>query len=76
MKRLELLAGLCLLQWYRSPRRSSPESCTWFHPTHPVSAITEHAGLRTLFVELRRLGYEDGRNVTVERSTAIASCGR
>lgn len=43
-----------------------------FHPTQPVSFLTEHGGsanFRTLFEELRRLGYEEGRNLTVERYT-------
>src|SRR5262245_15103845 len=41
-----------------------------FHPTNPPSAKSEHGGLtmwQALFRELRRLGYEEGRNLKVER---------
>jgi hypothetical protein len=57
MKRLELLAGLCPVAVVPLASVQQPGELylvAIFHPTHPVSAITEHAGLRTLFVELRR----------------------
>src|SRR5262245_24709417 len=52
--------------------RAKMSRITLFHPTHPHSAMSEHGGLtmwQALFQELRRLGYEEGRNLTVERYT-------
>src|SRR5262249_11429938 len=42
-----------------------------FHQTDPVTAISERGSQprRILFEELRRLGYEEGRNLTIERYT-------
>ena len=40
------------------------------HPSHPVSDLTENSGLnyyREFFLELRRLGYIEGKNLVVER---------
>jgi putative ABC transport system substrate-binding protein len=40
------------------------------HPSHPVTELTETSSLlyyRAFFDELRRLGYIEGRNLTVER---------
>ena len=75
MKRREVLASLLLAAgappaWAQQPGRMYRIAI--FHPTTPVSALTEHSGgawWRALFVELRRLGYEEGRNLTVERYT-------
>src|SRR4051812_40988432 len=40
------------------------------HPSHPTSELTENGGIpyyRVFFEELRRLGYVEGRNLTVSR---------
>jgi putative ABC transport system substrate-binding protein len=40
------------------------------HPSHPVSDLTENSGLnyyREYYLELRRLGYIEGKNLVVER---------
>ena len=40
------------------------------HPSHPVTELTETSSLlyyRAFFDELRRLGYIEGRNLTIER---------
>ena len=40
------------------------------HPSHPVTEITESSSLayyRAFFDELRRLGYVDGQNLSIER---------
>src|SRR5262249_19490186 len=69
--------GFCLLLWCRSGgRSSSPGKHTglpFSHSALPVSALSQHTGFpqwRTLFEELRRLGYEEGRNLTIERYRA------
>ena len=75
MKRRDVLASLLLAAgappaWAQQPGKMYRIAI--LHPTHPVSAMTEHSGMawwRALFVELRRLGYEEGRNLTVERYT-------
>src|SRR5262249_31378358 len=40
------------------------------HPSNPISDMTDTAGYRELFQELRRLGYVEGRNLLVERYSA------
>jgi putative tryptophan/tyrosine transport system substrate-binding protein len=40
------------------------------HPSHPVTELTESSSLayyRAFFDELRRLGYVDGQNLSIER---------
>ena len=40
------------------------------HPSHPIAVLSETGGLahfRAFFEELRRLGYEEGQNLVVER---------
>jgi putative tryptophan/tyrosine transport system substrate-binding protein len=40
------------------------------HPSHPVASLTETSfspGIRALFIELRRLGYIEGKNLLIER---------
>jgi len=39
-------------------------------PSGPVSYLTEAGPLQPLFQELRRLGYVEGQNLTVERRSA------
>jgi len=50
-------------------QRGSPRIAI-FHLSHPVAELTETSSLpyyRAFFDELRRLGYIEGRNLTVER---------
>src|SRR4051794_37310003 len=45
----------------------------WFHPSNPVSLLTDNSGFphyRAFFEELRRLGYVEGTNLVVERYSA------
>ena len=40
------------------------------HPSHPVTSLTETSfspGIRAIFIELRRLGYIEGKNLLIER---------
>jgi putative ABC transport system substrate-binding protein len=75
MKRRDLLAGLLPvavvpLAWAQQPGKIYRVALV--HPSHPPSLMSEHGGLsyyQALFQELRRLGYEEGRNLAVERHT-------
>jgi putative ABC transport system substrate-binding protein len=76
MKRRDLLAGLlpvavAPVAWAQQPGRMYRIALV--HPSYPVSLMAEHGGLsfwQVLFQELRRLGYEEGRNLKVERFSA------
>jgi putative ABC transport system substrate-binding protein len=76
MKRRDLLAGLlpvavAPLAWAQQPGKVYRMAIV--HPSYPVSLMAEHGGLsfwQVLFQELRRLGYEEGRNLQVERYSA------
>jgi putative ABC transport system substrate-binding protein len=40
------------------------------HPSHPAASLTETSfspGVRAIFIELRRLGYIEGKNLLIER---------
>src|SRR5262245_54722632 len=73
MKRRDLLAGLLPVAAASLARAQQPGEMyriAIFHPTAPVSAMSDHSGLpwwEALYEELRRLGYEEGRNLSVER---------
>jgi len=75
MKRRDLLAGLlpvavAPLGWAQQPGKTY--RVAMFHPTESHLAMSENGGLsmwQALFKELRRLGYEEGRNLSVERYT-------
>src|SRR5215475_15819846 len=76
MKRRDLLAGL--LSAAVAPLAGAQQTgkiyrLAIFSSALPVSALsqyTEHPQWRTLFERLRRLGYEEGRNLTIERYSA------
>jgi putative ABC transport system substrate-binding protein len=73
MKRRDLLAGLlpvAVAPLARAQQAGKMYRIAIFHPTQPVLYLSEQGGLpwwRALHEELRRLGYEEGRNLTVER---------
>jgi len=75
MKRRDLLAGLLPVAVVPLAGAQQPGKMyrvAMFHPTHSYSTMSEHGGStswRALFEELRRLGYDEGRNLTVERYT-------
>jgi putative tryptophan/tyrosine transport system substrate-binding protein len=58
-----------LAAWAQQTQRGSYR-IAMLHPSHPVTELTENSSLpyyRAFFDELRRLGYIEGRNLTVER---------
>src|SRR5262245_53328021 len=76
MKRRYLLAGLLPVASAPLALAQQQPGKTYrvalFHPTHPLSAMSESGGLtmwQALFQGLHRLGYEEGRNLKVERYT-------
>src|SRR5262245_52449382 len=75
MKRRDLLAGLLPVAVVPLAGAQQPGRMyrvAMFHPTNSQLAMSEKGGLsmwQALFNELRRLGYEEGRNLTVERYT-------
>ena len=77
MKRRDLLAGLLPVAVTPPLARAQQPGKIYriavVHPSHPPSFMSEHGGLsfwQSLFQELRRLGYEEGRNLKVERYSA------
>jgi len=76
MRRREFLAGLLLAaaspaSW--AQQRATPPRIVIFHPAIPASLLTETGGgtaWRAFFGELRRLGYIEGQNLIIERSSA------
>src|SRR5262245_25423977 len=76
MKRRSLLAGLLTVAVAPLAGAQQPGKVyriVLVRRSGPPSIMSEHGGLtqwRTLFEELRRLGYEEGRNLTVERYSA------
>jgi putative tryptophan/tyrosine transport system substrate-binding protein len=76
MRRRELLAGVLLAaatpaSW--AQQRATPPRIAIFHPAIPASLLTETGGgtaWRAFFGELRRLGYIEGQNLIIERSSA------
>src|SRR6476659_7187965 len=58
-----------LAAWAQQTQRGSHRIAI-LHPSHPVAELTETSSLsyyRAFFDELRRLGYIEGRNLTIER---------
>src|SRR5437763_11125421 len=76
MQRREFTAGLLLAAATRpawAQQRATPPRIAIFHPAIPASLLTETGGgtaWRAFFGELRRLGYIEGQNLIVERSSA------
>jgi putative tryptophan/tyrosine transport system substrate-binding protein len=55
-------------------RSATQHRIAFFHPAIPTTLMTEAGGgsaWRAFFVELRRLGYVEGKNLTVERYSAL-----
>src|SRR4051812_25123628 len=75
MRRREFTAGLLLTAATlpaRAQQRPIPRIAL-FHPAIPASLLTETGGgtaWRAFFGELRRLGYIEGQNLIIERSSA------
>jgi len=76
MRRREFLAGVLLAAATRASsaqQRTTPPRIAIFHPAIPASLLTETGGgtaWRAFFGELRRLGYIEGQNLIIERSSA------
>ena len=78
MKRREFIAvaGGAAATWPLTARAQLPTTrhrIAVFHPAIPANLITETGGgsaWRAFFSELRRLGYVEGENLTVERYSA------
>ena len=72
MRRLLLALGLTLLTIASATSQTSGRvyRMAIISPTGPVSDLTEAGRLRVLFQELRRHGYVEGQNLTVERRSA------
>jgi putative ABC transport system substrate-binding protein len=76
MRRREFLAGVVLAAATPASlaqQRATPPRIAIFHPAIPASLLTETGGgtaWRAFFGELRRLGYIEGQNLIVERSSA------
>jgi putative ABC transport system substrate-binding protein len=66
-----LLAGLLVPSMAaRAQHSGTRRRIAFFHPAIPVTLMTETGGgsaWRAFFSELRRLGYVEGQNLTVER---------
>src|SRR5258706_15094624 len=75
MRRREFTAGLLFAAAIRpaqAQQRTLPR-ISLFHPAIPASLLTETGGgtaWRAFFGELRRLGYTEGDNLIIERSSA------
>jgi putative tryptophan/tyrosine transport system substrate-binding protein len=73
MKRREFLGGVLFAAMMRSGQAQTPANVHHIaivHPSNLVSEMRETGGAppyRALFGELRRLGYVEGQNLTVER---------
>jgi len=76
MKRRDLLAGLLPVAVAPLARAQQPGKIyriAMVHPSNPPSVMSETGGVsfwQAMFQELRRLGYEEGRNLKVERYSA------
>jgi putative tryptophan/tyrosine transport system substrate-binding protein len=74
MRRRDLLAGLLLATEMRVAVHARPSGevsrIAVLHPSAPVADISEtgdHPYFPVFFQELRRLGYNEGRNLVVDR---------
>jgi putative ABC transport system substrate-binding protein len=87
MKRREFIAGLSgaaasVSLWPLAARAQQAAKMKRIAIVHPnidlgdLSITSEHLGYRTLFEELRRRGYSEGRNLVVERYSAAGQTGR
>jgi putative ABC transport system substrate-binding protein len=87
VKRREFIAGLggaatSASLWPLVARAQQPAKMKRIAIVHPnidvsdLSITSEHLGYRTLFEELRRRGYSEGRNLVVERYSAAGQTGR
>jgi len=83
MKRREFIAGLAgTATWSLTVRAQQPAKMKRIAIVHPnidvsdLSITSEHLGYRTLFEELRRRDYGEGRNLVVERYSAAGQADR
>src|SRR5262245_49930495 len=76
MKRRDLLAGLLPVAVAPLAGAQQPGKIyriAIVHPSNPLSVMSEKGGVNfwhAMFQELRRVGYEEGRNLKVERYSA------
>src|SRR5215213_11005237 len=72
MRRILLALSLTLLMVTSAPSQTSGRvyRMAIIAPAGPVSNLTETGNLSVLFPELRRLGYVEGQNLTIERRSA------
>src|SRR5258707_7119566 len=76
MRRREFTAGMLLaaVPWSaRAQQRAAKHRIAIFHPAIPTTLLTEMGGgsaWRAFFSQLRRLGYVEGENLTIERYSA------
>src|SRR4051812_11983254 len=76
MRRREFTAGVLMFAAARPARaqqRATQRRIALFHPAIPAALLTETGGgtaWRAFFGELRRLGYVEGQNLVIERSSA------
>src|SRR3954453_16132560 len=77
MRRREFTASLLLaaaaMQSALAQPRATPARMALFHPALPTTLLTETGGgsaWPAFFLELRRLGYVEGRNLIIERYSA------
>src|SRR3954466_3629331 len=78
MKRREFITmlGGAAAAWPHAARAqpsATQHRIAFFHPAIPTTLMTETGGgsaWRAFFAELRRLGYVEGKNLTVERYSA------
>ena len=74
MKRRQFIGGVFVAATMGQPRAETAKSyrIAIFDPITPVEVMNEEAGpqyplWRPLFTELRRMGYAEGKNLTIER---------
>jgi len=75
MRRRDFTAGLVFAVATRSAwaQQRPPPRIALFHPAIPAALLTESGGgsaWRAFFAEIRRLGYVEGQNLIIERSSA------
>jgi putative tryptophan/tyrosine transport system substrate-binding protein len=83
MRRREFIATLgTAVTWPLAARAQQPAKMKRIAIVHPnidlsdLSITSEHLGYRTLFEELRRRGYGEGKNLAVDRYSAGGQTGR
>src|SRR5918993_6081048 len=73
MRRREFIAGVLLGATTQAHAQQRGYRIALIHPSRPIADMSEtgsHPFFRVLFAELRRLGFVEGENLTVERYSA------